>query len=125
MNDKKRIRADFRMAVFTRDRFRCVMCGKPGHSPKDASAHKKFHANPVVVLDAHHITDRNKMPGGGYVKENGISLCEKCHLKAEQYHMVGSAPSGYAPNDLYAKIGSSFVKAYTASLKMLDWKQRK
>lgn len=27
-------------------------------------------------LDAHHITDRNEMPNGGYVPENGISLCK-------------------------------------------------
>ena len=71
-------------------------------------------------LDAHHITDRNLMPNGGYVKENGISLCPPCHIYAENYHIHDGKmwSEGYHPNDLYAKIGSSYEKAVEASKKL-------
>ena len=59
---KKKIREDFRNSVFDRDGHKCKMCG-----------------NPKAKLDAHHITDRSLMPNGGYVKENGIYLCEDLH----------------------------------------------
>jgi len=72
-------------------------------------------------LDAHHITDRNLMPNGGYVKENGISLCSTCHEKAEVYHSTGTAAEGFAPDDLYKKINSSYEKAVEASNKLSSW----
>ncbi len=103
MNSKKLIRAAFRDAVFKRDNYRCRMCGyKP----------------PIEQLDAHHINDRNLMPAGGYVKENGISLCSECHIKAEQFHSTGTSAPGYAPEDLYNKIGSNYEKAIKASEKL-------
>ena len=104
MKQKQKIREEFREAVFKRDGHKCKMCGEK-----------------VEKLDAHHITDRNEMPGGGYVKENGISLCEnKCHLKAEKFHISGGQEweEGFHPNDLYKKIGSSFDKAYSKSLEL-------
>ena len=57
------------------------------------------------------------MPGGGYVPENGISLCEQCHLKAEQFHMTGgkSWSKGFHPADLYKLIGTTLAKATKAS----------
>lgn len=97
---KKKVREAFRTAVFTRDGHKCRMCGRKG------------------TLDAHHITDRNLMPNGGYVKENGISLCDekgRCHEKAEVYHSTGEALPGWHPNDLYETIGSSLEKAIKAS----------
>lgn len=77
-------------------------------------------------LDAHHITDRNLMPNGGYVKENGITLCsgdddnelyykKSCHWKAEQFHIHGEAYPGFSPEELYKKIGSSLELAMKAS----------
>lgn len=42
-----------------------------------------------VKLDVHHITNRKMMPNGGYVKENGITLCDcydVCHFRAEQFN---------------------------------------
>lgn len=60
MKEKQKIREQFRKEVFTRDNFKCVFCD-------------------LDAVDAHHITDRNDMPNGGYVKENGISLCNKHH----------------------------------------------
>jgi hypothetical protein len=56
------------------------------------------------------------MPKGGYVKENGASLCGLCHERAEKFHVTGEAEPGYAPQDLYARIGSSPEEAYRASL---------
>jgi hypothetical protein len=69
-------------------------------------------------LDAHHITDRHLMPNGGYVRENGISLCPDCHVKAEVYHSTGVAHPGYAPDDLYKAINSNLEKAIEASEKL-------
>jgi hypothetical protein len=92
---KKGRRAAFRKAVFTRDGFRCRVCGK-----KDAK------------LDPHHITDRSLVPGGGYVPKNGITLCPECHGMAELYHVLGHAPEGWHPDDLYRLIGSSRAQTF-------------
>lgn len=105
---KQLVREAFREAVFKRDGNKCRICGKP------ASAHK---------LDAHHITDRNLMPNGGYVASNGISLCDGeggCHMKAEQFHISGGKTwvEGLHPNDLYRIIGSSYDKAYRDSQRL-------
>lgn len=104
--NKKQIRKEFVKAVLKRDGFRCVMCGK-----KDCT------------LDCHHIKDRKEIVNGGYVAENGITLCsdndtpDSCHWKAEQYHITGKSYPGYSPEELYAKIGSSLEKAIEASEK--------
>lgn len=105
--EKKAIRKMFRDACYKRDGFRCAMC--PFKSDKD---------NAEKELDAHHITDRNQMPNGGYVKENGISLCADCHMKAEEFHSTGKAHPGYAPEDLYKAIASTLEKAIEASEKL-------
>ena len=97
--NKKKIRAEFRNAVFTRDGHKCRMCGWALFQPGE------------VELDAHHITDRNEMPCGGYVKANGISLCPSCHEKAEVFHSTGTALPGWAPEDLYRKIGTTYDEA--------------
>jgi len=88
--EKQLIRERFRSAVFARDKNSCKTCG-----------------NKEEPLDAHHITDRNEMPNGGYVLENGISLCPKCHILAEQFHSTGTAAENFSPKDLYNLIGSS------------------
>jgi hypothetical protein len=69
-------------------------------------------------MDAHHITDRNEMPNGGYVLENGITLCqEKCHQKAERFHATCGKEweTGMHPNDLYELIGSSYEMAVSTA----------
>src|SRR5581483_11911275 len=97
---KKEVREQFRRRTFERDKYRCRMCG---FTPtKEAWEAEK------PPLDAHHITDRNLMPYGGYVHQNGISLCPQCHEFAELYHMTGVPHPGYSPADLYAKVGSSY-----------------
>jgi 5-methylcytosine-specific restriction endonuclease McrA len=99
---KKQIRAKFRSEVFSRDKHTCKGCLK-----------KFLEEN----LDAHHITDRNEISNGGYVKENGITLCEECHLKAEKYHISGGKEfiDEFHPNDLYKKIRSSLELAIKMS----------
>lgn len=104
MSKKKDIRNQFRKDVFKRDNFKCIMCDFV-HGTIEGAAE---------VLDAHHITDRNQMPDGGYVKQNGITLCKNCHWKAEAFHRTGQSIEGYSPEDLYNSIGSSFEKAIIA-----------
>jgi 5-methylcytosine-specific restriction endonuclease McrA len=98
---KKQIRNNFRYAVFSRDKYRCVKCGFVS-SPEKAKEE----------LDAHHIMDRSIMAGGS-VKENGATLCKKCHELAEEWHYSGEKlfKEGYHPNDIYKAIGSSFELA--------------
>lgn len=90
MKSKKQIREHFRSVVFVRDKFTCKFCDKP-------------------AVDAHHITDRSEMPNGGYVLENGISLCSEHHLIAEKFHDTEGKEweEGFHPDDLYKKINSS------------------
>lgn len=105
MKKKHLIRSKFRAAVFSRDEYKCICCGL--QSTTDGED-----------LDAHHITPREEMPNGGYVAENGASLCAKCHILAENYFAGGETLEGYRPSDLYAKINSSFEKARKASLRL-------
>ena len=87
---KKEIREHFRNACLIRDKHKCVFC------------------DIREDLDVHHITDRNKIPNGGYVKENGITLCSEHHRQAEAYHASEGALwyPGMRPEDLYKKIVS-------------------
>lgn len=89
--NKKQIRSNFRNGVFQRDEDKCKIC--------------KSREN----IAAHHITDRNEMPNGGYILENGITLCPSCHFKAEQFHINNGKKweDGFHPNDLYNLINSS------------------
>lgn len=78
---------------------------------------------PIVKgeTDAHHITDRNEMPNGGYVLENGITLCKyECHMMAELFHITDGEDwyNGMHPDDLYKLIGSSRDLAIEKCLKL-------
>lgn len=106
---KRQVRERFRAGVFKRARFRCQGPGCDFVSTPERAERE---------LDAHHITDRNEMPNGGYAIENGIALCGACHRKAEVFHSTGEAHPGFAPTDLYAIIGSSRDAARAASLKL-------
>lgn len=105
--DKKLVRLKFRNSCYKRDKYKCAKCDFQS-TPEQAEKE----------LDAHHITDRNLMPNGGYVKENGISLCESCHEKAEQFHSTGVPYPGYSIEELYVVIGSNLEKAMEASRKL-------
>lgn len=105
-NKKKEVRRKFREVCLKRDKLTCVMCGLKAKSVNEAEQ----------IFDIHHITDRSEMPSGGFVLENGITLCkDDCHLKAEEYHSTGIAFPGYSVDELYEKIGSSLAKAIEAS----------
>lgn len=100
---KKEIRNEFRLSVFKRDNNTCQVCGTQ---------------RPDIELDSHHITDRYEMPNGGYVKENGITVCkDECHMKCEKFHISGGTEwwDNLHPDDLYKKIGSSSEEAYLKS----------
>lgn len=101
---KKQVRENFRHQCGRRDKYRCACCS----------------SQICDHLDTHHITDRTEMPNGGYVKENGITLCPNCHIKAETWHQSGGQfwEPGYHPDELYAKIGSSYAMALAASEKL-------
>lgn len=58
-------REQFFETVMRRDGKWCVYCGEP-------------------AVDAHHLIDRKCFADGGYYEDNGVSLCSKCHLYAEQ-----------------------------------------
>lgn len=107
-------RAQFRELVFKRDRYTCRVCGK---------VWAKGDADPELKrINAHHITDRHDIPNGGYVVENGITVCEVlCHYRCEQYHESNGKNSypGLSPEDLYGKIGSSLEAAWGASERLV------
>ncbi len=116
MSDKKLIRKNFRENSLKRDKYRCVCCGIPGFDRQGGDLHKKFHNQGIniVPLDVHHITPRNEMENGGYVFENGISVCSDCHLKCEYYFQFGTPIEGFSIEKLYELIGSSYEKAKEA-----------
>ena len=65
MSIKLLTRDEFREGVFERDHNKCVICNKP-------------------AKDAHHILERKLFSDGGYYLDNGASLCEEHHIKAEE-----------------------------------------
>ena len=96
MKAKQQIRENFRNVVFNRDKHKCVFCERTDN------------------LDAHHITDRNEFLNGGYVLQNGITLCPEHHLMSEKYHQTNGEEwfEGFHPDDLYKKIKSSKELAF-------------
>jgi len=107
---KDLIREAFRKAVFDRDGHKCRICGITEAQLGIIRAN----------LDAHHITSRKEMPNGGYVKENGISLCPECHRCAETYPTEAIYEDLYEPRKLYQAIHSSYEEAFEASSKLRE-----
>lgn len=101
-SDKKKIRAAFRDAVFKRDGYQCAILG----------------CTVTENLDAHHIHPRDLMPNGGYVKENGISLCPEHHIEAERFYSEHLYKEGFDPTSLFELIGSSIELAVECSLRL-------
>lgn len=105
---KKDIRRQFRDAVFERDHYTCLVCGKEW-TPADADPN-------LHRINAHHITDRSEMPHGGYVPENGVTVCEgECHRRVERYHETGEVEPHLSPDALYQAIGTCKGKAVRKS----------
>lgn len=96
MSRKKEIRMLFNVNSKVREKYRCRLCSAA--APVD-----------VTTLEVHHIVNRNLMPNGGYVKENGITLCPRHHEKVEKN------PDFYPTEFLFGLIGSSYDKALRAS----------
>ena len=57
----------WRLAVFTRDGFKCTQCG----SNKN--------------LEAHHIKEQSRFPELRFDVNNGLSLCHECHKLTDNY----------------------------------------
>ena len=102
MKKKKQIRLKFRNDCLERDNHKCKCCAE------------------TEGLAVHHIIDRNEIINGGYVKENGITLCEDCHILAEEYHISGNvkAVDNFHPDDLFKLIGSNKDLAIKKSEKL-------
>jgi predicted restriction endonuclease len=95
---KHQLRQRFNEKCLKRDNYTCMMCGLTDRT-----------------LDVHHIMNRGDMPNGGYVPENGITLCPICHVRAESTYFNALSIVGFSVTELYEKIGSSFEKALKAS----------
>lgn len=96
MKKKQAVRKAFRDACLKRDGYKCMTCG---------------HTDFDEMLEVHHITDRNELTEEfKYVQDNGITVCNPCHQKAEQFHITGGKEwvEGYHPNELYKLIKSAW-----------------
>jgi len=66
-NDRIRASMEFRLwreAVFTRDRWTCQKCKEKG-----------------VKLNSHHLQGFSKYPDFRFTIDNGVTLCERCHVE--------------------------------------------
>lgn len=63
----------FRKDVFERDNYTCQICGKRSTN-----------------LNAHHLNSFNWDVNNRYNKENGITLCEKCHKDFHKKYGMGN-----------------------------------
>lgn len=115
MQSKKEIRSNFRNECVKRDNdsekegyCTCRVC------------QEEF---PLNEIDVHHIIDRNEIPNGGYIKQNGICLCQECHKKAEVYHQTNGIKwtEGYHPDDLFSCILSCKEEAMEVAAGGKPW----
>jgi len=78
---KNQNRAKFRESVFKRDNNKCVVCSEK-------------------AVDAHHLIERRlwKEPSeqGGYIVDNGVSLCSQHHIDAEKNIILPKTLREYA-----------------------------
>lgn len=109
MTTKKLIRKKFRDYVFKRDNFKCVLC----------KMYNETNCYEDKTLDAHHITPREEIQNGGYIKENGISLCKMHHILAESA-IKNNLQNRYSPEELYKLIQSSKESAHEKSQKEIS-----
>ena len=59
--------ANWRKAVFERDKYTCQLCMNKGG-----------------VLNAHHIKRYSDFPQFRYDVDNGVTLCKRCHRKVHK-----------------------------------------
>jgi hypothetical protein len=108
-------RDDFRNKSLKRDGYKCVVCKTPGDEN---------------TLSVHHILDRKLFENGGYYLSNGATLCEECHIKAEQCELsveeireaagikIKILPEGLLEEAIYDKWGEpvTTIEKYGRSL---------
>jgi 5-methylcytosine-specific restriction endonuclease McrA len=111
-SELKILRSNFRNGCLKRDNYQCVVCKLKG---RDRNI-----SGDLPPLDVHHIKNRKTMPCDGYALKNGISLCDDCHIKAENY-FVNKTPN-FQPEYLYSLINSSEEEAYRDCLKLNNFK---
>lgn len=63
----------WRLMVFERDLFTCVLCGR------------KRKSGDRVILHADHIKPFSLYPDLRFSLENGRTLCQKCHVNTDTY----------------------------------------
>ena len=88
--------------MFARDGGKCVICQSN-------------------AVDAHHILDRKLFPDGGYVEDNGASVCSTCHsscettlISVEELRKAAGItnvvlPPGFDPSKRYSKWGHEIL----------------
>lgn len=91
--------AQFKVSVLARDNHICKKCGQS-------------------AVEAHRIIE--DLPNGGYVIDNGISLCLICNKLAKKFHASKGKDwaAGFHPSELFKLIKSSYEIAYNATLKI-------
>lgn len=99
-------RDQFRSQALARDYNKCVVCGS------------------TLELSVHHILERKLFSDGGYYLDNAATLCETCHLKAEDTSLtveeirklVGIKncllPLGFSKEKTYDKWGNEICEGY-------------
>lgn len=107
-SELKILRSNFRNGCLKRDGHKCVVCGIKG---RDRNID-----GDLPPLDVHHIKNRKTMPCDGYSLKNGISLCDGCHIKAENWFM--ELEPNFTPDYLFSLIKSSEEEAYQDCLKL-------
>jgi len=65
--------------VKLRDNYTCQSCGHQNFIPGDNSVH------------AHHILTKSEHPESKLKLSNGITLCERCHVKARFHNGNGAS----------------------------------
>ena len=87
---KKKINKQFNTECLNRDNNKCKICGSTSN------------------LKVYHIIDKNLL-NNIHIKENGITLCHECKLKAEKYYQTNNNnyDINYHPDNLYKLINSS------------------
>lgn len=72
----------WRTAVFRRDKWTCIWCGKRGGWSKVEKRN--------IMINADHIQEFSKYPELRFAIDNGRTLCRECHIKRHK--------KGYAKN---------------------------
>jgi len=90
---------NWRLKVFQRDKFTCQICGA------------KSKKNNPVKLNAHHIKRWSSNLDLRYDINNGVTLCENCHKKTDNYKGKGTFDIGGIKIIQYS-LNGEFIKEW-------------